>query len=200
MHETKDVIIGTLKYVSGKTLDLGAGTAKYSGFIKQKAKEYVTFDAVAGKNIDIVGDVLNLPIGNETFDTVISTQVLEHVEKPWIMVKEIRRILKEGGICILTAPFLSPYHSDPRDYFRYTEDGLKSLFSNEGFEILECSGYGKVFSVLSGFVKFSWFNPYKKRMRGSWKMTRFISSFAKFLDKFVNSKIIYGNVYIVAKK
>lgn len=199
-QQTRDVIHYTKKYISGRTLDLGAGSAKYREIIKQKASDYITFDMAAGENIDVVGDVLNLPFDNESFDVVISTQVLEHVEKPWIMVKEIHRILKKNGICILTAPFLSSYHADPHDYFRYTVDGTKSLFKNEGFKIIECDSYGRLFSVISEFIRFMWFNPYKKSKRGSWKITRFMAGTANFLDRFVKTNIIYANTYIIAKK
>lgn len=187
------------KYISGKTLDLGAGSAKYREIINKKATEYITFDMVPGEDIDVVGDALNLPFGPSAFDTVVCTQVLEHIEKPWLMVKEIRRILKENGLCILTAPFLSPYHADPHDYFRYTIEGMKSLFENENFEIIECSSYGKIFSVLSEFIRFSYFNPFQRRKRGSWKITNFMSKIAGFLDRFVKNEIIYDNIYIVAR-
>ncbi|MHA1751331.1 MAG: class I SAM-dependent methyltransferase, partial [Candidatus Helarchaeota archaeon] len=102
-ESTREVIKYSLKYISGKTLDLGAGSAKYRNIIKQKASEYITFDMIPGPHIDVVGNVLDLPFEDKTFDTIISTQVLEHVEKPWIMIKEIHRVLKKNGICILTA-------------------------------------------------------------------------------------------------
>lgn len=200
LKQTREVVKYSLKYISGKTLDLGAGSAKYRHIIKEKTSEYTTFDMVEGENIDVVGDVLDLPFKDGAFDTVISTQVLEHVEKPWLMVKEIRRVLRKNGICILTAPFLVPYHAEPYDYFRYTIEGMESLFRNEDFEIIECNSYGEVFSVLSEFIKFSCFSPYKKPKRGSWKITHFIAEAAEFLNRFSQNKIIYPNVYIVAKK
>ncbi len=199
-QQTREVIHYSKKYISGRTLDLGAGSAKYREIIKQSSSEYITFDMIAGEKIDVVGDVLNLPFNNESFDTVISTQVLEHLEKPWTMVKEVRRVLKENGICILTAPFLNPYHADPHDYFRYTVEGTRSLFENEGFKIIECDSYGQLFSVISEFIRFSWFNPYKKRKRGSWKIVHFMAKIANFLNKFVKADIIYANTYIIAKK
>ena len=198
-QQTREVIIHTQKYVSGKTLDLGAGSAKYQEIIRQKAEEYTTFDMAPGENIDVVGDALNLPFKDDSFDTVISSQVLEHVEKPWIMIKEIRRVLKENGTCILTAPFLIPYHADPHDYFRYTKEGIMSLFKNEGFEIIECDYYSKIFTVLSEMIHFVFFT-FKKR--GAWarRFMRYVVRLAKFLDKFAKTDVVYGNVYIVAIK
>lgn len=199
-QQTRELILYAQKHVSGKTLNLGAGSGKYREIIKEKATEYIAFDMAPGKNVDVVGDALNLSFDAETFDTVVSTQVLEHVEKPWIMVKEIGRVLKVNGICILTAPFLTPYHADPHDYFRYTTEGMRSLFENENFEVIECAGYGRVFTVLSELFRFSLFNPYKKRKLGSWKITHSVAKLAKFLDKFSKNEIIYNDVYIIAKK
>ncbi len=202
MNNTREIIEYTKHYVSGKTLDFGAGTAKYQYLIRPHTGEYKTFDMVAGKNIDIVGDVLNPPFESGEFDTVISTQVLEHVEKPWVMVNQIGRILKTGGICIITAPFIVPFHADPYDFFRYTETGLTSLFKNENFEIIESGTYGKSFGVLSEMIHFSFFSPYENRGKKliSRKIVMKIEKLARFLDKFVKNKVIYSNVFVVARK
>ncbi|MDD3783489.1 MAG: class I SAM-dependent methyltransferase [Candidatus Portnoybacteria bacterium] len=199
-EQTKEVIKYLLKYVSGKTLDLGAGSAKYRQIIKEKASEYLAFDKFSGPNIDVTGDASNTLFPGEGFDTIISTQLLEHVERPWLVIKEIGRILRKGGICILTAPFINPHHNDPGDYFRYTTSGIKSLFSNENFEIVECDSYGQLFTVLCGFIKFSFLNPYEKSKKGGHIINNLLFKIAKFLNKFTKNKIIYDSVYIVARK
>lgn len=199
---TKDIIIHTKKYVNGKTLDFGAGTAKYQHFLRPHALEYVTFDMVPGDAIDVVGDVLNPPFENETFDTVVSTQVLEHVERPWIMVAQIGRITKKGGICIATAPFLIPYHADPYDFFRYTKQGLESLFTHEGFEVVESGTYGKTFGVLSEMIHFTLFSPYEVHGKKIWsrRIMRYVERACYFLDRFVSTQVVYPNVYLVMRK
>lgn len=201
-RNTRDVVSHMRHYISGNTLDFGAGTAKYKNIILSNTSRYTTFDMQAGKNIDIVGDALNPPFADKSFDTVISTQVLEHVEKPWIMVAQIGRIMKSGGICIITAPFLVPFHADPHDFFRYTKEGMESLFKNEDFDIVESGTYGKMFSVFSEMIHFSMFNPYKPGGTGMWgrRAIRYIEKLASFFDRFVKNKIIYPNVYVVAKK
>lgn len=201
-NNTREIIVHTQKFVHGKTLDFGAGTAKYSGLIKPKTSEYITFDMMAGQNIDVVGDVLNPPFKDVEFDTVISTQVLEHVEKPWVMIAQIGRIIKSGGVCIITAPFLVPFHADPYDFFRYTETGLTSMLKNEDFEIIESGSYGKAFMVLSEMFHFSFLSPYEPRGKKRFfiKLMMRIEKVARFLDKFVKNKVIYPNVYVVARK
>ncbi len=148
----------------------------------------------------MVGDVLNAPFDDGTFDTIIATQVAEHVEKPWIMVKEIKRILKPNGVCILTAPFMIPSHNDPTDFFRFTKDGTISLFKNEGFEIIECDYYGKIFSVLAEMIHFVFLKPYEKPGVWSQRFLRYLEKFASKLDRFARNEIVYANVYIIAKK
>lgn len=200
MQTTREAVQYLLKYVSGKTLDFGAGRAKYREIIKKNAAEYIAFDMRPGDNVDVVGDAHNAPFGDGEFDTIVCNQVLEHVAEPWKVIGEIRRILKTGGRCILTAPFLQPYHADPGDYFRYTKEGMASLFRNSGFDVLECGSYGKVFTVLGEFVKFVFFDPYKKPRLGSFRVTGWFLKMAGFLDKFIKSDKIYSNVYIVAEK
>jgi SAM-dependent methyltransferase len=202
MKNTKEVIVHTKHYVSGVTLDFGAGTAKYQHIVRPCGTKYIAFDIVAGKNIDVVGDVLNPPFANNSFDTIISTQVLEHVEKPWILVAQMGRILKSGGICITTAPFLVPYHADPYDFFRYTVEGMVSLFENEGFKVVESGSYGKTFSVFSEMIHFSLFNPYNLKGSKLWagRIMRKVEALASTLDRLVKSRVIYPNAYVVMKK
>lgn len=184
-------------------MDLGAGSAKYRDIIKNKAEKYIAFDLVPGPNIDVTGDIFNMPFKDGQFDVVVSTQVLEHVGKPWIMAKEIGRVLKKGGICIITAPFMTPYHPDPSDYFRYSKEGLEFLFKNEGFEIIEYGCYGKIFTVLSEMIRFGFFNRYKKKNTGRVRkrFIGFMIKVAEFLDGFLRKDpVIYVNSFIIAKK
>ncbi|MCD6284139.1 class I SAM-dependent methyltransferase [bacterium] len=87
-------------------------------------------------------DIQEMPYLGDSFDFLIIDQVLEHVEKPWIAEEEIYRVLKPGGIFIATAPFMVAIHGDGncKDYYRFTPEGWKSLFSD--FEILEVGGWG----------------------------------------------------------
>lgn len=202
LKNTRGVIEYTSRYVNGRTLDYGAGTAKYKNIIEPHFSEYIAFDIADGPSVDVTGDVLCPPFINESFDTIICTQVLEHVEKPWIVVSQIKRLLKNGGIAVVSAPFVFPYHADPYDFFRYTRQGLESLFKNDGFEIVESGSYGKVFSVFSEMIHFSVWNPYEPKGRTIWagRAIRYMEKIAAFLDSFVGSKDIYPNSYVVVRK
>ncbi len=198
---TRDALTHMLSYISGKTVDLGAGTAKYKSLILPRTSEYITFDIAPHAAIDIVGDIEHTPFKDEEFDTVVSTQVLEHVRRPWLVVKEMHRILKPGGTVVLTAPFLVQHHGHPDDYFRYTTSGIKSLFEDQDFEVVESSAYGKLHAVFAEMFHFSYFNPYDKPLsRVRRKILSISQHVFRALDKRSRSQTIYANVYIIARK
>lgn len=197
LSTTREVVNKLLPYIEGRVLDLGAGSAKYKEMILKKASEYRSCDAVKNKNIDDICNVLNLKYPPESFDTVISTQVMEHVKSPYKMAVEVYKVLKPSGKAIITAPFLIPMHSDPGDYFRFTAKGLSEIFKQSGFTIIESGHYGGFFMVISEMIHFSLFNPYEHK---SSRIMALIERVAKFLDKIFNSKIFFASSFIVAQK
>lgn len=199
---TREVVIELSKHITGSTLDFGAGTAKYRSIIRPKTSSYTTFDMIPGEHIDVVGDALNPPFPDHTFNTVLSTQTFEHLEQPWVVVDQIKRILKPGGVCIITAPFLVPYHADPYDFFRYTKEGLRSLFQNAGFEIVEYGTYGNTPIVLTEMFHFAHASHYK-RTRLRWlrnKLMRALKAIAMSVDRIFKNDAVYANVFLIAKK
>jgi ubiquinone/menaquinone biosynthesis C-methylase UbiE len=83
-------------------------------------------DAIAAPGVDIVGDIHELPILDDSFDCVFCTGTLEHVRDPWKAVQELRWIiLRPGGIVHIDVPFIQGYHPDPTDFWRFTLDGLR---------------------------------------------------------------------------
>jgi SAM-dependent methyltransferase len=197
----RDVIMHCLKYVNGETLDYGAGIGKYRNFIKPHTTSYLTFDQSADSGADIIGDVHSTSLPDDSFDTIFCTQVLEHVSEPREVLKQIHRVLRVDGMCIITAPFCIPYHADPKDYYRYSKEGLIHLTSDAGFSLIESGTYGGVFMVISEFIRFSFFNPYKKKQfRGAFRLMKDIQSVAGFLDRLSKNSIIYPNSYVVVKK
>ncbi|MFH1990712.1 MAG: class I SAM-dependent methyltransferase, partial [Patescibacteria group bacterium] len=97
LSTTKDVIAHSLPYIKGRVLDLGAGTAKYKEILKKNASDYVACDTKKSENIDTICDIANLIFPEESFDTVVSTQVFEHIDNPFSAVREIKKVLKSGG-------------------------------------------------------------------------------------------------------
>lgn len=116
---------------NGLTLDIGCAYSPYAEYFPNR----VGFDIKPGPGVDMVGDAHHLPFENEKFDNVLCTEVLEHLHSPELAISEMRRVLKRGGILILSTRFIYPIHDAPDDFYRYTKYGLKYLFRD--WEILE---------------------------------------------------------------
>jgi len=140
----------------GKTLDVGCGELMTS--LGLKKKDYVGIDFIPSKDTDFVGDIHKLPFENESFDNCICNTVLEHVEDPEQVMKEIYRILKRNGKLLVSIPFLQEYHPDPEDYRRFTPVGFKEFIEKKGFKVLKIYGDSGILNVLEylsfgGFVR-----------------------------------------------
>jgi SAM-dependent methyltransferase len=130
-----------------KFLDVGSmdvvGNGSYKNMFTfdgiQKNWTYTGLDIASGNNVDIVSpDPYNWPIKDESYDIVISGQCAEHVEAPWIWVKEIERVCKADGYIFIIAPFKIAVHRFPVDCYRYVPDGFAYLFGKHcNFEVLE---------------------------------------------------------------
>jgi SAM-dependent methyltransferase len=76
-----------------------------------------------------------LPFESGSFDSVLLSDVLEHIRKPEKLITEIYRILKKDGVLIMNVPYYYCLHEEPFDYFRYTEFALKSMTSDAGLKV-----------------------------------------------------------------
>ncbi|CUH80809.1 Methyltransferase domain protein [Tritonibacter multivorans] len=91
--------------------------------------------AAGEKRVEVaVGNITDCPhIPDASFDFIFSLDVFEHIDRPWLAAKEIQRLLKPGGVTVHSTLFSWRYHPCPIDYWRYSAEGLKSLFGG-----LEC--------------------------------------------------------------
>lgn len=85
--------------------------------------------------MDAVAMADQLPFAAESFDTVLCTEVLEHVPDPKLVLDELVRVVRPGGRVILTVPFLYQIHEEPYDYWRFTVFGLRNLLRSRGLEV-----------------------------------------------------------------
>lgn len=83
-------------------------------------------------------DNYNFAIDSDTFDVVLSGQVLEHVPKAWVWIKELARVTKSGGYVITLNPVSWPYHEAPVDCWRIFPEGMRALYENAGLEVELC--------------------------------------------------------------
>jgi SAM-dependent methyltransferase len=127
----------------GKILDVGCGNSPFRFLVDSYKAQYVGIDISDADYFDynnvnkIIFDGEHIPFENESFDNIISTEVLEHVENPEMIIDEMYRVLKPSGNAFVTVPWSARVHYAPYDFCRYTPFKLEKLFSKfQHFEIL----------------------------------------------------------------
>ena len=139
------------KTIKGKVLDVGAGKSPYRPFFKNSS-EYLKLDYFDYPGIDIVTDINNkLPLKSDFFDSVVCFQVLEHLRQPENAIKEMYRVLKKGGVCLLTTNMAVPLHGEPYDYYRFTKYILKDFFKDFSYVEIKENG-GAALSIIQLIV------------------------------------------------
>jgi ubiquinone/menaquinone biosynthesis C-methylase UbiE len=98
-----------------------------------------------GPGVDHVARADSLPFPDRTFDTVVCTEMLEHDRRPWLTLQEMARVLRPGGILLLTCRGYDhrgcfPVHDYPDDLWRFTDTAIRLLITDAGLipvEIIE---------------------------------------------------------------
>jgi SAM-dependent methyltransferase len=99
--------------------------------------------------VDIVSDAYDIPLDAGSIDTILLTEVLEHLERPLDALAECARLLRPGGHVILTTPFSWPLHEEPRDFYRFSPHGLTYLAHEAGLEVVEVRALSGIWTTLA---------------------------------------------------
>ncbi|MDW8094179.1 MAG: methyltransferase domain-containing protein [Caldimicrobium sp.] len=124
-------------------IDVGSqavgGHPTYIPFFDNPHWKYLWLDFLKGEKVDIVvKDPYKWEeVEDASVDVVISGQAFEHIEFPWLTIKEIFRILKDKGIACIIAPSGGPEHRHPVDCWRIFPDGMRALAKWAGFRVVE---------------------------------------------------------------
>lgn len=184
---------------SERVLNVGSGPTRLS-------PEIVNADLFPFRNVDVLTKAERLPFADAAFDGVVCDQVLEHVADPEAVLREITRVTKPGGLLYVGVPFIYPLHPSPKDFARWSVDGVRALLP--AFAILESgaamgptSGLLTVLADWLALVLSFGIRPLRKALRYVCMLALFPF---KYLDvifaRFPGAETIAATVYVVAKK
>ena len=143
-----------------RVLDVGAGKGRYRSLFSHcdyKTQDFGKEPGTIGEytELDYESDITSIPVDDGSFDVILCTEVLEHVPEPIIAVKELARIIKPGGLLILTAPLGSFLHQEPYHYYGgYTPHWYRKFLPEAGFSVI---------SIEANRGFFSWFGQESQR-------------------------------------
>ena len=136
-------------------LDVGCGVQPYRPYFDGVASEYIGVDVEPGEHVDVVAPAAALPFPEARFDVVLCTQTLEHVPDPAAALREFHRVLKPGGVLLLSTHGTAVYHPGPSDLWRWTQEGLPKLVRENGswseLRLEAAGGTAACFGYLVGF-------------------------------------------------
>ena len=127
-------------------LDVGGRIQPYRSML-DTGVHYVALDHRRSPLVDVVAQAEQIPLAGERFDVVICTQMLEYASEPALVIAEIRRVLKRGGVLLLSVPAVFPRDSE-RDCWRFLPGGLRHLLG--GFAAIDLKPEG---GSLTGFIR-----------------------------------------------
>ena len=163
--ETHSYIIATLQleavlnasnYAKGNLLDVGCGNKPFLDIFDGKIEKYVGIDMPStrhiNKEINAFASGQNIPFKSNSFNTILTTSVLEHVEEPQRMFDEMHRVLKKNSYLILTTPCQYGLHEQPYDFFRYTKYSLRMLAEKSGFRVVYIQPIGGMLVIVNQLI------------------------------------------------
>jgi len=210
-----DAIAAHAHLAHGVLLDVGCGLKPYEKFFAPYVKkyygtEYSPESGFRGNRADVAGDASAMPFASESVDTILCTEVLEHVAHPEKVIEEFARILKPDEIIITTAPFFYPIH-DSFDFFRYTDEGIAVIMRRHGLEIEKIeplSGTGLTVALMFNFYLFDlgfmwtkWMYPIGLVLRPVlWLLICLVNLLGWIMEKAIPSKQMAFNHLTIGKK
>ncbi len=188
-----------------RILNIGSGgeiSKVIEACLSEKNISFVSSDIDPNRNPDIVDDIVNSTISSNSFDYIVCAEVLEHVEHPHKAANNLISILDDGGKIFISTPFIFPTHDAPYDFFRYTEFGLKKIFSGKGDIVFFKPKHSYTESLMLLLLRGLWLRDARITtfviLHFFWNIPLFLFS-KLFLKSFGNNAICSGFIMIVKK-
>jgi len=145
------------RYAKGRLIDLGCGKVPLYGAYRGLVTDVTCADWPASPHaslhVDIQVDLgAALPFADASFDTIVLSDVLEHVPSPDLLWNEMARLLAPGGHALINVPFMYGLHEQPHDYGRYTAFALQRFASRAGLRLSVIEAVGGSLHVLADLL------------------------------------------------
>lgn len=189
-------LINPKKVLIVGSAEVGAGTQL---LYETENFEIVGIDIYESPTVTKLCDAHNLTFEDNSFDFVVCQAVLEHVHTPQLVVNEIHRVLKPGGVVYSEIPFLQAVHEYPYDYTRFTREGHRELYSS--FEVIEAGINGGYLNASAWAFRYLILSIFRVRII-SILLSIPIFLFSKIVEKNINceNSFMYSGTYLCAKK
>lgn len=135
-------LVDRAQLTGGRVLEIGGREYPRGHVFEASGFSYVNLDLSAGENT-IVADITDCPqLADNSYDVIISVDVFEHIDRPWLAAAHMQRILAPRGLVYTSTLFSWRYHPCPIDFWRYTPEALEFLFAGlttleKGFDLTE---------------------------------------------------------------
>jgi SAM-dependent methyltransferase len=192
------------RFANGILLEVGSGGSYLKERYNNLIGNWVTSDYDIRSKVDIRCDGQSLPFAANLFDTIICIDVIEHVPDPQRMIAELYRVLKPGGVLILSTPFFFYLHESPNDFTRFSKYGLIKLLENNRMNIIDLKPTGGIiatFGILFTASLVHVFHRARYLCNFLLFVNKYFQNFLAPIDQFINKngKFSQGN-FIISKK
>jgi SAM-dependent methyltransferase len=141
------------QHVRGDLLDHGCGPVPLFDAYRSRVASVTCVDWPGSphdvQHADVLCDVNgDVPIADGSFDTIICSDVLEHLHRPAFAVSEMNRMLRPGGKVLLSVPFMYGLHEQPFDFHRYTRHTIVKWAEQNSMDVIELKEVGGAGDVL----------------------------------------------------
>lgn len=211
----RDAIIANSHFAHGILVDVGCGLKQYEIYLRPFVERYYGTEfspesGFGGNCADVASDAAAMPFADQSIDTIICTEVLEHVSDPEKTISEFARVLRPDGVIITTAPFFFPLH-DKSDFYRYSDKGLAEMMQRHGLvieRIEPLSGTGMTLALLFniywfdiGFLWTKWLYPIGLALRPLLLLVVFIINILGWIaDRVLRSNHMSFDHLTIARK
>jgi SAM-dependent methyltransferase len=208
----RDLKWAIYNFAKGKVFDIGCGNKPYEKLFEGKIDSYQGCDIVQSSlnRVDVICEATQIPIVSNSFNTIISTQVMEHINAPEAMLSEANRLLEDGGNIILSIPFCWELHEEPFDFFRYSKYGLQAMLERNGFEIISIKANGGKWAAIIQMNLNIWYSAFMNKdgiIRKVFKflflhagLTWLLNSLGLWMDKKWYDELLTLNYVVVGRK